>query len=154
MAALGKPHRCDAQVIRILTWEDAPFADSPGCMSMCSEHGSWLNPFYEDQGLPAKIRADADRLCHRVYNLCASRVPYHDSGEPDHAPNRAAGFASWVASSIGLSLAIGADIPPNALRQWQWYARGHWPCAYEPAVELPEYNLGGVPRIEARVVVL
>jgi hypothetical protein len=153
MAALGKPHRCDAQVLRVHRWEEVPFPDSSGSLSLCLEHSTWLNPFYEDQRLSARLRAYGRRLSDRVYNLCCSRIPYNETGEPDHDPNRAAGFAGWVASSIGLSLRTGAAIPYNALRQWQWYVRGHWPCAYEPGIESPEYDKPGISRTEGRLVV-
>lgn len=152
MSAVGKPHRCDVQVLRVDDWDHVPFADAPGTMSLCAEHGAWLNP-HQDERISGKAKAYGSRLERRVYNLVAAKVPYHESGEPDHAPNRAAGFAAWVSSAIGLSLMTGMSIPKNALRQWQWYARGHFPCAYEPGVELPEYDIAGIPRDEARYVV-
>jgi hypothetical protein len=152
MGALGKLHRCDPHVIRVHRWDDVPFADLRGAMSLCTEHGTWLNPHF-DERLTEEMRAYGKQLNLRVLNLAALKIPCNETGEPDHAPNRAAGFAGWVASAIGLSLKSGVAIPFNALRQWQWYVRGHWPCAYEPAIELPEYDIAGIPRAEGRLVV-
>jgi hypothetical protein len=152
MTALGKPHRCDPQVLRVHCWDDVPFADLRGTMSLCTEHGTWLNPHF-DERLTEEMRDYGKQLNLRVLNLAALKVPWKETGEPDHAPNRAAGFAGWVASAIGLSLKAGVAIPFNALRQWQWYVRGHWPCAYEPGIELPEYDIAGIPRAEGHLVV-
>jgi hypothetical protein len=47
-----------------------------------------------------------------------------------------------VAATIACCLLAGVPIPPNALRWWAWYARGHWPCAYSEDDDLPVEDHG------------
>jgi hypothetical protein len=155
MSAVGKAHRCDPQVVRIHRWDAVPFGDSRETMSLGMEHASWLNPHYkDDERVTPAMRDYGKRVDTRVVNLASLKVPCDETGDPDHPPNRAIATAGWVASSIGLCLMSGVAIPFNAMRQWQWYVRGHWPCAYEPEIELPEYEIAGIPIAEARLVVL
>ena len=45
-------------------------------------------------------------------------------------PSAALSCAAWFAGTLAGYLSAGVPIPPNALRQWGWYVRGHWPCHY------------------------
>jgi hypothetical protein len=121
-------------------------------MSLLSEHSEWR---YERLGdrFAGEVAAYWDRVQMRALNLAAAQVSYSDEKDPDYPPNSAANYAGWVAAAIGICLKAGVAIPGNALRQWGWFVRGHWPCAYEEGVEHPEYELAGIPRASARLVV-
>jgi hypothetical protein len=152
MSRLGRAHRCDDQVLRIRDWDDTPHPQTRGVMSLLSEHSEWRYDRLGDR-FAGKVAAYWDRVMLRALNLAAVQVPYSDESDPDYPPNSAAGYAGWVAGSIGICIAAGAAIPGNALRQWAWYVRGHWPCAYEDGVESPAYQVAGIPRSSARLVV-
>jgi hypothetical protein len=150
---LGKPHRSDRAVIRVRSWEECPFLDASGRMSMTSEHSDWQEQIAErgiDQDEFLKYWCQIGGA--GIYQA-GERIGSDSERDVDYPPNAAEGAAAWVAAAIGCFVRLGQEIPRNALRQWVWYARGHFPAAYEDGVESPAYDVAGIPREQARLVV-
>jgi hypothetical protein len=124
---LGKPHPLDATVERIGDWEEWPGPESLGGSFMGPEGGRWQDDLLalERPGLEA-IRS----LWSSVENQALGRMPLEMDGDPWDGPTAAGIFGAWAAATIDCCLLAGAPIPANALRQWAWFARGHWPSHY------------------------
>jgi hypothetical protein len=130
-ANLGKPHARDNQVERIESWSEWGGPESRGGEAIGSESGAWKEDL--DQVDPA-ARTQVEESWNKVTSECfgaISKVFHEDlDGDPWHGPSGAAGHAAWVASTIACYLQASQPIPRNVLRQWAWFARGHWPCKY------------------------
>ena len=74
----------------------------------------------------AKIKA----LWDSVEVQARADMPLEAELDAWDGPTAATLHGSWVAATIACCLAAKVPIPKNALRQWAWFARGHWPCAY------------------------
>jgi hypothetical protein len=154
LTRLGKPHRSDREVIRIRSWDQRPWLDSRGSMSMSAEHGAWEEILQARAGTGwTKARTYWQKVEAVVIEKAQGQVDYKEGAEPDHAPTLSVHMAAWVAGTIGTCLHLKLEIPVSALRQWVWYVRGHFPCAYEDGVEAPQYDVPGIPREEARLVI-
>ena len=69
-------------------------------------------------------------------------MPFGPEVDPWHGPTSASLQGTWVSSTIACCLLAGLPIPWNALRQWAWFARGHWPCGYSEDDDLPLDDTG------------
>jgi hypothetical protein len=128
---LGKPHPRDDHVERLESWGDWGGPESKGGSTMGCEGSVWQDDVFP---VDAAAHAPVEQLWNEVTSECFQAVArsFHEDldGDPWHGPSNAAGQAAWLAATIACCLQAGQPIPRNALRQWAWFARGHWPCKY------------------------
>jgi hypothetical protein len=124
----------DPFVDRIKDWEEWGGPESRGVSPMGPESSRWN----EDLTAPPAPGPEAIRtLWESVEKQAFGRMPFGPELDPWHGPTYASLQGAWLAATIACCLRAGAPIPRNALRQWAWFARGHWPCGYSKDDELP-----------------
>jgi hypothetical protein len=130
-AHLGKPHPRDESVERIDDWSDWRGPESTGGGAIGPEQSLWHEELLKaDRSKRARIKKLWDEVTSECFRAVAKVFQEDLSGDPWDGPSNAAGHAAWVAATIACSLELAHPIPRNALRQWAWFARGHWPCMY------------------------
>jgi hypothetical protein len=148
-ARLGEPHPRDDSVERIASWDQWGGPESGGAEPIGGEQSAWRDGLIETT--PARSRARLERLWDEVTaeGFRAIDAVFREDldGDPWHGPTNAAGHAAWLAATIACYRDRDRPIPGNALRQWAWFARGHWPCQYSEDDEL-RYD-DGRPVIES-----
>jgi hypothetical protein len=152
-AQLGKPHPRDRFVDRIADWDEWGGPESSGASPMGPEESRWQEALL---ALPRPGPATIHSLWSSVQSQAFGRMPFEADVDPWHGPTAASSHGAWLAATIACCLSAGIPIPPNALRLWAWYARGHWPCAYSEDDELPRDDNGNLVQAaldEARLVV-
>jgi len=133
---LGAPNDADAEVIRIHTWDEWPGPEDPGCMGSEYESEKWRERIFYDLSLGRDAVDLWNRIQYEmVIPLASKRVDYDEALDCYHAPNSAVWHAGWLAAVIGCRLLLGFGFADNALRQWDWFARGHWPFGYDEVDE-------------------
>jgi hypothetical protein len=130
---LGQPHRLDKSVERINDWEEWGGPESEGCAPMGFESGRWNEALL---ALPKPGPTSIKALWDEVERQAMADMPFDADLDPWDGETCACLQGSHLAAFLACSLMAGASIPPNALRQWAWYARGHWPCGYSEDDEL------------------
>lgn len=124
---LGMPHAKDTSVERIADWDDWGGPESNGGAAMGKESGMWEEALMRSKsGGKAAIKA----LWDSVDTQAIADMPLEAEGDAWDGPTAATIHGAWVCSTIACCLAVKSSIPKNVLRQWAWFARGHWPCAY------------------------
>ena len=131
---LGQPTPPEAGVERIYRWEDWPGLEEPGIIDLSQRHQA----LYDSLIASAEGSADArkglwDRIHAAVFRAAAPNIPYDPKHDTYHGPTMAVWQAAWTAGLIGLCLQSGRPAPPELREQWDWFARGHWPCGYAGA---------------------
>jgi hypothetical protein len=138
---LGEPHSLDKTVDRISDWDDWGGPESDGSGALGIELGRWEEAL---QALPQPGGAALSTLRSSVEDQVYADMPFGPEEDPWHGPTFASMQGAAVAATIACCLLAGAPIPKNALRQWAWFARGHWPCGYSEDDELPRDEEGQV----------
>jgi hypothetical protein len=128
---LGKPHPRDDHAERIQDWSDWGGPESKGGEPIGPEMQVWQDDLFQAE--PA-ARAQLEKLWKTVTSECFGAIArtFHEDtdGDPWHGPSNAVAHAAWVAATIACYRQFNRPIPKNLLRQWAWFARGHWPCMY------------------------
>ncbi len=128
---IGKPHALDAQVERIKSWKEWTGPESAQGEVFNAESNQWLAGI--DERHPGqterleKLQWEFRRECWRAI---ATRFHEPADGDPWDPVTNAVNRAAWFVGLIACWIELGEPIPKNALRQWAWYCRGHWPCLY------------------------
>jgi hypothetical protein len=131
---LGQPHPRDGFVDRIADWDEWGGPESRGGSPMGPESGRWEDALMaKPEPGPGAIRS----LWSSVDKQALGAMPFGPEVDPWHGPTSASLQGAWVSSTIACYLLAGLPIPWNALRQWAWFARGHWPCGYSEDDDLP-----------------
>lgn len=78
------------------------------------------------QGLPGLW----DRIHTVVLRIASRAVPFDPEQDAWHAPTAAVWQAAVTAGLLGLCLQTGRPVPAELEEQFDWFARGHWPCGY------------------------
>ena len=128
---IGQPTPAAAGVDRVSRWEDWPGPREPSV----AELGERQQALYDDLMRAAGGRRDElsalwGRIQALVFEVAAPAVPYDPRQDTWHAPTAAVWQAAWTAGLVGLCLQSGRPVPPELQAQWEWFARGHWPCGY------------------------
>jgi hypothetical protein len=143
-ANLGKPHPRDNLAERIDRWSDWGGPESRGGEPIGPESQIWQDDLLQ---VDPAAQARTKKLWESVTSECFKAIDssFHEDldGDPWHGPSNAAGHAAWVAATIACYLQARQPIPTNVLRQWAWFARGHWPCMYSEDDDL-RFNNGRV----------
>ncbi len=131
-AHLGQPLPED-NVVRIWDWDEwaGPEEESGRIIALSLCHQEW-----HDSLLAAhpERRAELGEIWSRVTEIvmgAATRgIPYAPEADAWHGPTMAVWQAVWTAGLVAWHLACDEAIPADLAQQWDWYARGHWPCGY------------------------
>jgi len=123
----------DPGVPRLGTWDEwaGPEEESGRIIALSLQHQDW-----RDALLAAHTRREAEletlwqRVNDAVMSAATGKLPYDPDADAWHAPTTAVWQAVWTAGLVAWHLACEAPIPPDLAQQWDWYARGHWPCGY------------------------
>jgi hypothetical protein len=156
-ANLGQPHDLDREVDRIAGWDDWGGPETLGASAMNQEGVAWREALLATAPDRRAVAAVCEDVFMRALRMISARVDFESEGDAWDPPSAAVGGAAWLSGTLAGYVFAGEPIPPNALRQWEWYARGHWPCCYSE-----DDDLGGgtgawpdLPALErARLVVL
>ena len=124
---LGKRHRLDRSVDRIKDWDEWGGPESDGNAPMAPESGRWEQALL---ALPKPGPEAIRTLWSSVEDQAKGRMPFAPEEDAWDGETNASWHGAWVAATIACCLLAGMPIPGNALRQWAWFARGHWPCSY------------------------
>lgn len=118
--------KLDKSAPRINSWDDWPGPD-----------GNLVAPIhYRQQSLHDEI-VDKDQEVQDYWNTLIKfvldrskpNIPWVDGEDSWYAPNTAAWHAAWTFSLYAFFL-INEVEPPNEIKvQWEWFEKGHWPCA-------------------------
>jgi len=130
-AALGKPIQSNVDAEQISNWDDWP---GPADRSVCELHSRQQVLFDEIMSASGPYGDSRSELWAaiqgQVVRLASNRVPYDAKKDTWYAPNAAVWHAAWTAGLIGLCLLTRHVVPPELQKQWNWFAEGHWPCAW------------------------
>jgi hypothetical protein len=82
----------------------------------------------------------------RVQDLVTTRGSWNVPFDPDedplwHPPTACVGFASFVSGLLTCHLRSQKPIPDELAEMWSWFARGHWPAAYDESSDLEQGKL-------------
>ena len=68
-------------------------------------------------------------LIEFVLSRAKSSVPWVDGEDSWYAPNTAAWHAAWTFALYSFCLIKEVEVPREIRLQWEWFEKGHWPCA-------------------------
>ena len=131
-ANVGQP-LTDPDVPRIWDWDAwaGPEEETGRIITLSLRHQDWqgaLLAAHPEQ--EAELEALWQRVADIVMNAATGKTPYDPDADAWHAPTTAVWQAVWTAGLAAWRLACNEPIPPDLAHQWDWYARGHWPCGY------------------------
>jgi len=95
----------------------------------------WLYELYEQILGTAKNR-DIDlaplweNVIKSLTTIVKDTVPYDENEDAWFAPNAAVWHAAWVGALIFSHKYLDLKLPKILQNQWEWFSRGHWPCAF------------------------
>jgi hypothetical protein len=123
----------DPDVPRIGGWDEwaGPEEESGRIVALSLRHQEWYDallaahPEWE-----AELHGLWQRVADAVLNAAKDELPYDPDGDSWHAPTLAVWQAQWTAGLMAWHLACAEPLPADLAQQWDWYARGHWPCGY------------------------
>lgn len=132
-ACVGQPI-ADPDISRIWNWDEwaGPEEETGRIVALSLRHQDWHDALLA--AYPER-EAELEALWQQVEAAvtaaaAAAQVPYDPDADSWHAPTAAVWQAKWTAGLIAWHLACGESIPLDLAQQWDWYARGHWPCGY------------------------
>jgi hypothetical protein len=131
-SALGDPVS-EQGVPRINNWEEWKGPESAGgeVIALSIRHQAWHDALLADHPeRETELASLWKRVVDRVMAAAADKVPYDPDADAWHPPTAAVWQAEWTAGLVAWHLACGVPIPADLAKQWDWYTRGHWPCAY------------------------
>jgi hypothetical protein len=138
---LGERHALDQTVDRIKNWDDWGGPESDGTAPLAPELQRIEEVLY---ALPGPGRAEIESLRDSVEEQAFTAMPFGPLTDPWDGETYASLHGACVAATIAHCLRLAAPIPRNVLRQWAWFARGHWPCGYSEDDDLPREEDGQV----------
>jgi len=131
-ASLGERVAHSANVRTIASWDDWPGPEDEGVMEIHSRqqslYGSLLDSAKDKRGSAERLWEDIHKV---VFRLGSKAIPYEKDKDAWHAPTTALWQAAWTAGLVGVCRLLGQVVPDDIQEQWEWYRRGHWPCALE-----------------------
>ena len=129
-ANVGKSTAHDSDVQRFYRWEDWPGPETPTSDEMNSRQQALYDLIMNDAGDQTELLTELSGRIHAiVFRLACPVVPYDAKQDAWHGPTSAVWHAAWIAGLVGLCIQTGTDVPDDLLKQWDWFAAGHWPTA-------------------------
>lgn len=131
-AHVGQP-LSDSNIPRIWDWDAwaGPEEETGRIITLSLRHQDWHDALLTAHPeREAELRALWQRAAEAVLCAAQDKLPYDPHADAWHAPSMAVWQAQWTAGLIAWYLACGVPIPADLAQQWDWYARGHWPCGY------------------------
>lgn len=130
-ARVGRTDPSDSRVVRLSRWEDWPGPQEPSIAVLNERQQALHDAILGEAGDRAGDLRDLwDRVQAIVLDAASRLVPFDPDEDTWHAPTAAVWQAAWTAGLVALCLASGRAVPLDLLEQWDWFARGHWPCGY------------------------
>ena len=131
-AKVGQPIS-DPNVSRIRAWDEwaGPEEETGRIVALSLQQQDWYDALLETHSeRDTELESLLQRVARSVMAAAADKVPYDPEADSWHAPTMAVWQAIWTAGLIASHLACDEPIPADLAQQWNWYARGHWPCGY------------------------
>jgi hypothetical protein len=129
-ANLGESLPEDSDCKRIRDWSEWPGPEEPSVAEIADQQQAIYEELMAGEH-SAQLQELWDRIQAIVLRVAAPRVPYDPEQDSWHAPTMAVWHAIWTAGLMGLCLYLNHPIPSELRTQWEWFARGHWPCDWD-----------------------
>jgi hypothetical protein len=133
---IGFDDDADDGVCRIRSFDEWPGPEDITGELLAERYGRWadaLEPLGPKHEWPA-----LDRRVREIVTARASwNVPFDPNEDPwRHPPTACVGDAAFVSALLMHYLLVQQPIPNELLEHWAWFARGHWPAAYDESSDL------------------
>lgn len=133
---LGADPAADADVICIRSFDAWLGPEDEGTALLNERLMGWKDAL--DAGAPDPAwPARADRIGASVHTRASWNVAFDPAEDPWYGPNAAVASAAFVSTLLAQHLAHRRPIPDELFEVWGWYARGHWPAAYDAEHDPP-----------------